>query len=116
MSNLVFFSDPTPPTKHITQLAFWNRLTQPERVGIDLASEPPVRITTDTDATFLAKRQQSAGLRDLKTQVLAAKYIDLDRPDTRAGVQQLEAGGLIGVGRAAIILDSPVQDDERPGV
>ena len=44
----------------------------------------------------------------------AAEWIDLERADTRSGVQTLEAVGLIGVGRALEILDAPIEEDERP--
>jgi hypothetical protein len=67
----------------------------------------------DNPSASIEQRAQAAALRaDLKDQEQAT-YIDLDRADTRAGVQMLEAAGLIGVGRAAQILDAPVQDVER---
>jgi hypothetical protein len=93
--------------RHVTRLAFWNRFAQAERVGIDLASIDDPATTTET-------RQQAASLRDLRTQVNNATFIDLDRPDTRAGVERLETAGLIGVGRAAEIPDAPVQPHELP--
>lgn len=34
--------------------------------------------------------------------------------DTRAGVQVLEAAGMLAEGRALEILDAPVQPEERP--
>ena len=98
---------PTPEARHLTVLAFWNRLTQPERIGIDLAS-------IDNPAADTSARQLSAALRDLRTQVESASYIDLDRADTQAGVQQLEQIGLLASGRAVEILDAPIQDHERP--
>lgn len=42
----------------------------------------------------------------------AAKYIDLDRADTRSGVHALETVGLLVAGRASEILDAPVQPHE----
>lgn len=42
------------------------------------------------------------------------RYVDLDRSDTRAAVEQLETLGLLGSGRASEILDAPVQALERP--
>lgn len=95
------------PDRRVTRLAFDNRFTQAERINIDLSS-------IDNPTGTLAARQQAASLRDMRTQVNNATFIDLDRADTRAGVQQLETSGLIGVGRAAQILDAPVQDHERP--
>lgn len=106
--------DFTPPAaspgvedRRITRLAFDQRFTQSERIGIDLASiDDPAATTTD--------RQQAASLRDMRSQVNNATFIDLDRPDTRAGVEQLEAIGLLALGRAAEILDAPVMPEERP--
>ena len=46
--------------------------------------------------------------------VNAANWIDLDRPDTRAMVEQIEAMGLLAAGRAAQILDGEITDIERP--
>jgi hypothetical protein len=93
--------------RRITRLAFDQRFTQAERIAIDLASIDDPAATTET-------RQRAASLRDMRHQVNNATFIDLDRPDTRAGVEQLETAGLIGVGRAAEILDAPVQPHERP--
>lgn len=92
-------------SRHITKLAFRNRFTQAEKVAIELAG-------LDQPNGSPAARQQSAALRASMADVHAALYIDLDRADTRAGVQGLEAAGVIGSGRALGILDSPVQPHE----
>jgi len=86
--------------RHITQLAFISRFTDAEAKAIDLAS------IGATDAAASVRRYQK--------KVDAATYIDLDRADTRAGVQALETAGLLAAGRATVILDAPVQDSERP--
>jgi hypothetical protein len=99
-------TDPAPAARHITTLAFRNRFTRAEKVTLEMAA-------LDNPAAAMAQRQQAAALRaDLKDQE-SATFIDLDRPDTRAGVQALEAAGLIAEGRALQILDAPVQDLER---
>lgn len=94
---------PTPPvvpeTRHITQLAFLNRFTDAEAIAIDLASQ---------GATV-----QAAAMRRYQSKVSAATYIDLDRQDTRDGVLALETAGLLGTGRALIILDDPIQAEEK---
>ena len=96
----------TAANRHITTLAFRNRFTRAEKVTLEMAA-------LDNPAAAMAQRQQAAALRaDLKDQE-SATFIDLDRPDTRAGVQALEAAGLIAEGRALQILDAPVQDLER---
>ena len=53
-------------------------------------------------------------LRANQADVAASTFIDLARPDTRTAVQQLEALGLLSSGRAAEILDAPIQSAERP--
>ena len=92
--------DPGPkPTRHITRLAFLSRFSDAEAILIDLAS--------------IGATQQAAAMRRYVNKVNAAAYIDLDRSDTRGGVQALEAATLIGVGRAAEILDGAIQTIER---
>lgn len=86
--------------RHITQLAFLSRFTDAEAVAIDLAS--------------IGATAPAAGLRRYLAKVNAAKHIDLDRADTRAGVQALEAASLLAAGRALQILDGPVQPSEIP--
>lgn len=95
--------DPPPPPPYdgpwkITRLAFLNRFTDTEAITFDLASQ---------GATV-----QAAGMRRYMTKVNAAEFIDLQRADTRAGVQALEAAGLLAAGRAAVILDTPPTDEE----
>jgi hypothetical protein len=95
-----------PAVRHITKLGFRNRFTRAEKVALEMAA-------LDNPAATIAQRQQSAALRaDLKDQE-GATFIDLDRADLRAGVQALEAAGLIAAGRALQILDAPVQEIER---
>lgn len=91
----------------ITRLAFRNRFTQAEKVALEIAA-------LDNPAATLAQRQQAAAIRAHLADVAASTFIDLGHDDTRAGVQALEAGGLIGVGRALEILDAPVEAHERP--
>lgn len=88
-----------PKPWHLTRLAFLDRFLDSEAIGIDLASQ---------GATV-----QAAAMRRYMQKVNAATFIDIDRPDTRAGVQQLEAMGLIAAGRAAQILDTPPTETER---
>ena len=88
------------PDRAITRLAFLDRFADEEAIAIDLASQ--------------GATAQAAAMRRYMSKVNAAAFIDLDRPDTRAGVQALEAAGLIADGRALEILDAPVLDHERP--
>lgn len=92
--------------RHITQLAFRNRFTAAEKVAIEMAA-------LDNPAAALSTRLQAAAIRVNLADTAAARYIDLDWPDTRRGVQDMETGGLLAAGRAAGILDSPVLDLER---
>jgi len=94
---------PPPPApvelRHITQLAFMTRFTDAEAIALDLAS---------IGATVAA-----ASMRRYLDKLKVAKYIDLDRADTRSGVQTLEVIGLIAAGRALEILDNPIAPEER---
>lgn len=91
----------------ITRLAFRNRFTQAEKVLLELAA-------LDDPAAPMAQRQQAAAIRASMADTAAATFIDLSRADTRAGVQMLEALGLIANGRALEILDTPIEPWERP--
>ncbi|MFV0680313.1 hypothetical protein [Ottowia sp.] len=96
----------TATTRNITRLAFRNRFSVVEKTALEIAS-------LDKATAALATRQQAAALRVYLKDVDSSTFIDLDRAETRAGVQQLEALGLLAVGRAAEILDAPIQDAER---
>lgn len=90
--------EPTPEDRRITRLMFRNRFTQAEHVTIEIAS-------LNDAAAPMQQRQMAAALRVMQRQVSDAEFIDLNDPVTRAGVQQLEAFGLLAEGRAAEILD-----------
>ena len=95
------------PDTRITRLAFRNRFTQTEKVTLELAA-------MDDPTAPMAQRQQAAAIRVHLADVAASTFIDLCSQDTRAGVQELEAGGLLTEDRALEILDAPVQPHERP--
>ena len=97
---------PAPEVRHITKLAFRNRFTMKEKVAIELAGN----INPNDPAQ---KQQLAATVCASNADVAASAYIDLDRPDTRDGVKLMEDFGLLAAGRAAEILDNPVQDFER---
>lgn len=96
-----------PSDTRITRLAFRNRFAQAEKVMLELAA-------LDDPAAPMAQRQQAAAIRVYLADVAASTFVDLARADTRAGVQALEAAGLLAPGRALQILDAPVQAHERP--
>ena len=100
-------ADPQPQRRLITRLAFRNRFTLSEKSALELAA-------LDNPQADMSVRSQAASLRAYMKDVDSATFIDLDRADTRAGVQMLEAGGLIAPGRAVEILDAPVQPEEAP--
>ena len=95
------------PGTRITKLAFRNRFTAAEKVMMEIAS-------LDNPAADMPARAQAAALRANQADLAAATFVDLARPDTRAGVQMLEAAGLLSPGRALEILDAPVTPLERP--
>lgn len=96
-----------PPPRHITRLAFLSRFTMEENVGIELAS-------IHDPASSQNIQIRAATLRKMLQLVNAANWIDLDRPDTRALVMQIEQMGLLAEGRALEILDGIILDVERP--
>lgn len=95
---------PVQPIK-ITKLAFRNRFTQAEKVGIEIAS-------LDDPAAAMQSRAAAASLRSNQADIAAASHIDLNYQDTRTGVGALEAYGLIAAGRATAILDTPPNESE----
>ena len=106
------FSPPPPEPApnfgtRITKLAFRQRVGPKALAAIELAS------VHDASAADQAQKL-AATLRVMLADVQAATFIDLARPDTRAGVQQLEVAGLLPAGKAAEILDTPVQAAEVP--
>ena len=94
------FSDPRAVVvvlpRHITGYAFKMRMTSLERIAIRAAAAV------------------SAEVADFMDLADSAQYIDLDLGTTRDGVEALETATLIGVGRAAVILDADIVDAERP--
>lgn len=94
------------PDTRITRLAFRNRFTSAEKMALEMAA-------LDDPTAPMAQRQQVAAIRVHLADVAASTFIDLAAQDTRAGVQALEAGGLLTKGRALEILDAPVQPSER---
>ena len=96
---------PPPEVRHITKLAFRNRFTQAEKAMLEIAA-------LDNPAAPMQQRAQAAGLRASMKDQEVAQYIDLSRPETRAGVQALEAAGLLAAGRAAVILDFAIAATE----
>lgn len=89
-------------TTKITRFAFRGRFTQAEKITLELAS----------------RETSGAMLKVYLDDIAAATYIDLAMQETRNGVNALENLGLIGKGRAAEILDTPVTEIEayRAGV
>lgn len=87
------------PARLITRLAFLNRFTDEEAIKFDLAS--------------IGATLEAASMRRFMQKVNAATNIDLNFADTRAGVQSLEAAGILAAGRASEILDAEIQPAER---
>ncbi|WP_052711995.1 hypothetical protein [Paracidovorax citrulli] len=90
---------PAQPRK-VSRLAFLSRFSDAEAIDIDLAS--------------IGATREAAAVRRYLSKVNAAQHIDLQDADTRGGVQALEAAGLIAAGRAADILDAPIESRELP--
>ena len=99
-----------PPDEHthISSIAFRNRFLPAEKVAIELAA------TVDPAAADNVKQRQATLRSHLRDTDNARKGINLASASVRARVQALEAAGLIAAGRAAEILDAPIQPDELP--
>ena len=95
------------PDSRVTRLAFRNRFTSSEKIAIEFAC-------LDDPAAPMPQRLQAAALRAHQADLAAATFVDLEREDTRAGVQVLEAAGLLTEGRALEILDAQILPEERP--
>ena len=76
---------PSPGVRVITKLAYMNRFTAAELAAIYTTARTVVQIEIWLEKFKLAQE------------------INLDDPDTVAGLQAMEAGGLIGAGRALAI-------------
>lgn len=96
-----------PVSRKITKLAFRNRFTTAEKTALELAAIHNTSLAINHQSNLLA-----ASLRASFADQRDATHIDLDRADTRAGVQSLEQYGLIAAGRAAQILDIEPQPHE----
>jgi hypothetical protein len=96
---------PEPAPRQITRLAFRQRFSSPEKVMIEFAS-------LDDPSAPMPQRQQAAAIRVYMQDITSATFVDLDDESTITGVQTLEAGGLIGTGRAQEILTAPVLESE----
>lgn len=90
------------PARAITYWGFRKRFTQAERVALEWAA-------LDDPGAEHSVRQSAAAVRVYLADAAAARWIDLDDDDTRAGVQALEAMGLLAKGRAIEILDAPLR-------
>ena len=99
----------SPPAQdtRITRLAFRKRFTQAEKVALEIAA-------LDDPSATPAQRAQAAALRAYLKDVDSAQFINLADAHAVAGVQTLEAAGLLEEGRAAEILTAPVAPEERP--
>ena len=81
--------------KNISRLAFKLRFTADERKNIRAAAET------------------NADLFDFMDLLAESTYINLTRPETIAGISQIELAGLIATGRGDEILNTPVTELEQ---
>lgn len=97
---------PLPPPRYITKYAFRSRFTATEKEDLELAA-------AHNPADTVANKRQAARIRLWMEDIRSADFIDLD--DTRIinGVNAMETNGIIGTGRAAIILGDPIEENER---
>lgn len=93
--------------RHITHWALRRRLTQAERVAFEFAS-------LDNPSADPADRLAAAELRVMDRDMGAARHIDLNLVEFQAGIHELEARGVIGVGRADQIIWGDIEEHEVP--
>ena len=96
-----------PVARKVSRYAFRKRFTGTEKATIELAA-------IDNPNAPIEQRQMAASLRATLKDQETASFIDLDDTETIEGVNNLELVGLIATGRAEIILNTPVQDSEKP--
>lgn len=96
---------PPAPVKYLSKLGFRNRFTSAEKATIEFAA-------LDNPSASMPARLLAAGIRASLADQRDATFIDPTRPDTRQGVLDMEAAGLLGPGRALQILDTPIEDVE----
>ena len=84
------------PTR-LTRLQFRNRFTAQEKALLEFAA-------IDDPTAANAQRLQAASLRAYLADLAAAEFVDLADASTVAGVQALEAAGLLAKGRAAKVI------------
>lgn len=88
---------PAPPVDmRVTQVAFKRRLTSTERIAI---------------RTLAAANATAFDFMDLLD---SSVVVNLDDHDVIAGITMFEQVGVLPVGRASVILTSPILDSERP--
>lgn len=103
---------PAPRRPWLTKLAFDSRFTMEESVKLKMAQVLPARETGESDAAYAARCAVPLHLQVMSERRSMATYIDLGHADTRGGVLQLEAIGLLGAGRANEILNAPIESHE----
>ena len=82
----------------LTRLQFRTRFTAQEKAMLELAAMDDATAPT-------AQRLQAASLRAYLADLAAAEFVDMADATTVAGVQALEAAGLLATGRAAQVLE-----------
>jgi len=83
---------PTPPARRLSKLQYMQRFTDAELAAIYSAAKVSAAVEV-----WLAKFNAASVETD-------GTSVDLDDPRTIAGLQALEASGLIGAGRAAEVM------------
>lgn len=103
------WSEAQPPAlpRVITRRAMRARFTFAERAAIEFAA-------VDDPGASQQQREAAAAIRAYLNDLAVSTYVDLDNAETLAGLQFLEAAGLISSGRADEIAEAEVQPGERP--
>jgi len=110
MTNVVLgFQEPQKPL--IKTEAFWERFTNAEMLDIEVGA---FQNLSGTDP----QKKAAAKVRVFRDDANSSGYRNLDKNKVRNFVTDLEttagtSGNILAAGRAAVILDTPITDDER---
>lgn len=98
---------PDPIKRIVSKLAFRRRFTKTERDTIEWAA-------IDNPSASEEQRKMAASLRTTLKDQEMADHIDLDDGEVQSGVANLSLFGLIQSTRVDEILNSPIQESEKP--
>lgn len=96
---------PVADNQLLTRAALRNRFTVPEKIAMEMAMlDDPTKTTQE--------RTGSAYLRAMINDFNNSPYVDLNHAVVASALNTLEQYGIIGIGRAQVILSAPIAIEE----